>query len=249
MLCVLSPAKTLDFDITSHSIKSEIIFKKECLQLITTMKKQSIEDISGLMKVSEKIATLNYQRYQKYSKNFEEPQAKTAIKVFKGDVYIGLDSQSLNNDDLIFSQSSIRILSGLYGLIKPLDLIQAYRLEMGISLKHKETNNLYQFWGDKITKAINNEESEYLINLASNEYFKSIKQKDLKAKLINIHFKDTKNGKLKVISFFAKKARGMMARYIVQEKISDPSHLKDFISGDYKFDSNLSSESDFVFTR
>ncbi|MCJ8346729.1 peroxide stress protein YaaA [bacterium] len=253
MLCVLSPAKTLDYEIESHSINSEIIFKKECLALTRTMKKQSIEDIRGLMGVSENIASLNHDRYKIFSKTFEEPHAKTAIKVFKGDVYIGLDSASFNEDDLQFSQNNLRILSGLYGLIKPLDLIQPYRLEMGISLKHLDYNNLYQFWDKKITNALNKEfkeeENPCLINLASNEYFKSIQKKSLKARIINIHFKDTKNGVLKVISFYAKKARGMMARYIVLERVKRPEDLKDFTSGGYAFNEELSAENDWVFTR
>lgn len=253
MICVISPSKALDFDRESYKNTSELNFKKECLELSRTMKKQSIEDIKGLMKVSENIATLNHNRYQEFSKDFVEPQAKTAIKVFKGEVYNGLDALTLSDEDLEFSQSKVRILSGLYGLIKPLDLIQPYRLEMGIALKHKSFKNLYEFWGNKITKSLNKElktqDQPCLINLASKEYFKSIKTKELNARLININFKDSKNGAYKVIAIYAKKARGLMARYIVQEKIQAPEHLKDFTLGGYQYNDSLSSENDWVFTR
>ncbi|MCO4781361.1 MAG: peroxide stress protein YaaA [Candidatus Cloacimonetes bacterium] len=253
MICVISPSKALDFERPSYDKNTELTFKSECLQLSKTMKKQSVEDIRGLMKVSENIATLNHQRYQDFSKDFVEPQAKTAIRVFKGEVYNGLDALSFSDEELEFSQSKVRILSGLYGLVKPLDLIQAYRLEMGIPLKHKSYTNLYEFWGNKITKALNKDlkEQEHpcLINLASKEYFKSIKVKELNAPLINVNFKDNKNGVYKIIAIYAKKARGMMARYIVQEKIQNPEHLKDFTLGGYQYNKDLSTESDWVFTR
>lgn len=253
MICVISPSKALDFDRTSYKTSSNLNFKTECLELSKTMKQQSVEDIQGLMKVSENIATLNYNRYQEFSSNFIEPHAKTAIRVFKGEVYNGLDALSFSDEDMEFSQSKIRILSGLYGVIKPLDLIQAYRLEMGIPLKHKSFKNLYEFWGNKITDSLNDEfkkqEQPCLINLASKEYFKSIKVKNLNARLININFKDTKNGVFKVIAIYAKKARGLMARYIVQEKIQNPEHLKDFTLGGYHFNAELSTENDWIFTR
>jgi cytoplasmic iron level regulating protein YaaA (DUF328/UPF0246 family) len=253
MICVISPSKALDFERSSFKNKTELAFKSESIELIKTMKKQSIEDIRGLMKVSENIATLNHQRYKDFSNDFAEPQSKTAIKVFKGEVYNGLDALSFSDADLEFSQSKVRILSGLYGLVKPLDLIQPYRLEMGIHLKHKSFKNLYEFWGNKITQSLNSElvkqDHPCLINLASKEYFKSVKVKNLKARLININFKDSKNGVYKVIAIYAKKARGMMARYIVQEKIQDPNHLKDFTLGGYQFNADLSQENDWVFTR
>jgi len=205
------------------------------------------------MGISPKLAQLNFERFINWQLPFSTDNAKQALLAFKGDVYTGLDAYSLNEDELQTAQNDLRILSGLYGVLKPLDLIQAYRLEMGKKLQTKKGNNLYEFWGDKITKEINKsliaKNDKYLINLASNEYFKAVVKKKVKAEIITPVFKDFKNGQYKVISFFAKKARGLMTRFIIQNKITDPEHLKAFNSEGYNFNPQLSKNTELVFTR
>ena len=201
------------------------------------------------MNVSATIAELNTDRFNKWSLPFSLENAKPAIHAFKGDVYTGMDASSLTEDELNFAQESLSILSGLYGLLRPLDLMQAYRLEMGTKFATKRGKNLYVFWGDKITEEINAREKDTLLNLASNEYFKAVNKKTLRANLITPVFKDEKNGVLKVISFFAKKARGMMARYIIQNHITNVEEIKNFNLGGYAFNQSLSTDKEWVFTR
>ena len=221
--------------------------------MVNNLKKHSPKQISDLMKISDNLGTLNANRYNNWSLPFNEGNAKQAAFAFHGDVYQGLKIDSFSQDDLYYAQDHFRILSGLYGLLRPLDLIQAYRLEMGTSINNKRGKNLYDFWNSSITKHLNKElefsKSQYLLNLASNEYFKVIQPQNLNATIITPIFKDWKNGQYKVISFFAKKARGMMASYQLKNKIRNPEELKNFDSGGYIFNDNMSKEYQLVFTR
>ena len=254
MLIVISPAKTLDFDTpTTSNIHSDAEFTKDSAQLIKVLRKLKVDDISDLMGISPKLAQLNFERFHEWHLPFNEDNAKQALLAFKGDVYTGIDAATFSDKDLERSQTDLRILSGLYGVLKPMDLIQAYRLEMGKKLENRRGDNLYQFWGEKITKSINQtlkeNDHKHLINLASNEYFKSIKNKKIKAEIITPGFKDLKNGEYKMISFFAKKARGLMTRFIIQNEITDPEDLKAFDLDGYIYNSNLSKENAPIFTR
>lgn len=253
MLLLISPAKTLDFEPTGLKQKTKPRFLKESQALVDVLKKKSPNDIKKLMKVSDKIATLNVDRYQNFKTPFNLKNAKQAMYAFRGDVYTGLDADSFNEKEIAFAQDHLRILSGLYGLLKPLDLMQPYRLEMGTKLSNGHGKNLYEFWDDKITKVINKDlkatGSKAIINLASNEYFKSVNAKELKGDLYNIAFKEEKNGQFKIVAFFAKKARGMMCHYIIKNKIKNPKHLIGFDYDNYVFNEDLSSERELVFTR
>lgn len=233
---------------SDHKI-SEFPFGKEATLLIKDLKKLKSIEVQSLMNVSATIAELNTDRFNKWSLPFSLENAKPAIHAFKGDVYTGMDASSLTEDELNFAQESLSILSGLYGLLRPFDLMQAYRLEMGTKFATKRGKNLYEFWGDKITEEINTREKDTLLNLASNEYFKAVNKKTLRANLITPVFKDEKNGVLKVISFFAKKARGMMARYIIQNHITNVEEIKNFNLGGYAFNQSLSTDKEWVFTR
>lgn len=254
MLIVISPAKTLDFKspVTSD-IYSEASFLKDSKQLIRELRKLKVDEISNLMGISSKLAQLNFERFHEWNVPFTIENSKQALLAFKGDVYTGIDAETFSKDDFERSQSDLRILSGLYGVLSPMDLIQAYRLEMGKKIKTKKGENLYQFWGEKITKSINkslkDNQHDHLINLASNEYFKSINKKKIKAKIITPAFKDLKNGEYKMISFFAKKARGLMTRFIIQNKITDPEELKAFDFEGYMYNPALSKDDSPVFTR
>ena len=233
---------------SDHKI-SEFPFGKEATLLIKDLKKLKSIEVQSLMNVSATIAELNTDRFNKWSLPFSLENAKPAIHAFKGDVYTGMDASSLTEDELNFAQESLSILSGLYGLLRPFDLMQAYRLEMGTKFATKREKNLYEFWGDKITEEINTREKDTLLNLASNEYFKAVNKKTLRANLITPVFKDEKKGVLKVISFFAKKARGMMARYIIQNHITNVEEIKNFNLGGYAFNQSLSTDKEWVFTR
>lgn len=224
-------------------------FEKESAALIKELKKLKTTDIQNLMKVSPKIAELNAERFNKWKLPFSADNAKAAVFAFKGDVYTGLEAETFNEEQLLFAQEKLSMLSGLYGLLRPLDLMQAYRLEMGTKFANKKGKNLYEFWGTKITQEINRRETDVLINLASNEYFKAVDKKTLKAEIITPIFKDEKNGVLKVISFFAKKARGMMAKFIIQNHISNVEDIKNFNLGGYAFSEALSTDKEWVFTR
>ncbi len=252
MKIVVSPAKSLDFE--NKAVTSEFtqgIFLPEAEKLNSVLKKKSAKVLSKLMSISPNLGQLNFERNQSWSLPFDIENAKQAVYAFKGDVYIGLDMATLPVNKLGQLQDKLRILSGQYGVLKPLDLMQPYRLEMGTKLKVGRKENLYQFWGDSVTNTLNDEmvNDEIFINLASNEYFKVVKPKLLKAPVITPVFKDYKNGNLKIISFFAKKARGMMVRYIVDNNIETVEDLKGFNTEGYAFDSNLSTELELVFTR
>lgn len=254
MIVVISPAKTLDFEtppLTTHHSQPD--FLKQSNQLIKELRRLNPAKVSELMKISDNLGTLNYGRFQDWQLPFSPENAKQAVLAFKGDVYTGLDADNLSEEDLNFAQQHLRILSGLYGLLRPLDLIQPYRLEMGTPFENKKGKNLYEFWDNTITKAMNTalagEGSAILINLASNEYFKSIKTKSLKARIITPVFKDLKGDQYKIISFFAKKARGMMTRYIVENRLQDPVDLQKFDVDGYRFAASMSSDDEWVFIR
>jgi cytoplasmic iron level regulating protein YaaA (DUF328/UPF0246 family) len=252
MKIVISPAKSLNFDKALPTANfSEALFLKESRLVHKALKQKTPNELSGLMDISEKLANLNWQRNQDWKTPFNTENARPAIFTFDGDVYTGLDAYSIPRDKLETLQDNLRILSGLYGILKPLDLIQAYRLEMGTKLAIGESDNLYQFWKTTLTKALNKEleKNELFINLASNEYFSVIDVKKLKVPVITPEFKDYKNGKLKIISFFAKKARGMMVRYIIDTNAKTIDDLKGFNYEGYQFDANLSEENHLVFTR
>jgi len=250
MHLLISPAKTLSMDSTNVVANYSLPpFQKQSKELVSHLKKLKATDLQNLMSVSAKIAELNANRFESWAIPFDLSNAKQAIFAFKGDVYTGLDADTLSEAEIEFTQSKVSILSGLYGLLKPLDLMQAYRLEMGTKLATKKGKNLYEFWGTKITGELNTREQDLIVNLASNEYFKAVDKKTLKATVITPVFKDEKNGVLKVISFFAKKARGMMVRFMVQNRISDVNELKNFNSGGYGYSETLSTDKEWVFTR
>ena len=254
MLIVVSPAKTLDYEsplATEKFTQPDLVsYSKE---LIEVCRKLTPADVSSLMKVSDKIADLNVGRFQEWSETFTTDNARQAILAFKGDVYTGLEAETLSDADFDYAQDHLRMLSGLYGLLKPLDLMQPYRLEMGTKLANEEGTNLYQFWGnvitDKLNEAIAAQGDNVLINLASNEYFKAVKPKNLDAQVITPIFKDCKNGQYKVISFYAKKARGMMARYIIENRIESVADLTKFDVAGYYFVEEESTPTDLVFKR
>ncbi len=254
MLLVLSPAKTLDFESPAKTeLFNQPVFLDESEELIGQLKVLEPSDISSLMSVSEKLATLNSNRFLEWQRPFTPENSKQALLAFNGDVYEGLAAETLSEADLAWANQHLRILSGLYGLLKPLDLIQPYRLEMGTRFSNLRGKNLYEFWGSKITEKLNQEiveqKSPVLVNLASNEYFKAVKPKLLNGEVITPVFKDWKNGKYKVISFYAKKARGLMAAYIIKNQIESPEQLKEFDSAGYAFSAEESSHKEWVFLR
>ncbi len=254
MLAVISPAKTLDYDtppVTDRWTMPDFLGHSQ--QLIDRLRDFSAIDLAELMKLSMKLAELNFERYRDWHKDFTPENAKPAALAMKGDVYTGLDAEAFDEGDFEFAQRHLRILSGLYGVLRPLDLMQPYRLEMGTKLATERGKDLYAFWGDIITDELNRlleeQGDEVLINLASNEYFKSVRPKRLQARIIVPQFKDYKNGQYKMISFYAKKARGMMCRFMIKERIDEPEGLKDFGYDGYRFAPDLSGEDEWVFTR
>jgi len=251
LLIVISPAKTLDFETAPSTEKcSQPRFLPQSQQLINELKDLSTADIATLMKLSDKLAALNMARFQIWQKPFNLENAKQALLAFKGDVYTGLDADTLDIAGLDFAQQHLRILSGLYGVLKPLDLMQAYRLEMGTKFANVKGKDLYQFWGSQLRESIESELKDgALINLASNEYFKAVEAKKLKARIITPVFKDWKNGQYKIISFYAKKARGLMSRYIIDHRINDPENIKGFDSEGYRFSPKMSQADEWVFLR
>jgi uncharacterized protein len=254
MLIVISPAKSLDFETPSIvEQKSSVQFKNEVQELIAQLKELGHQDIANLMGVSDALAKLNYERFQKFAKTYSDKNSKTALLAFQGDVYQGMEASQFSEAEFNYAQEHLRILSGLYGILRPLDRMQAYRLEMGTKFQNTGGKNLYEFWGDKITVNINKElkktNSEYLVNLASNEYFKSIKKKDIKLPIITPQFKDQKNGEYKMISFFAKKARGAMTAYLIKNEVKSIDDLMKFEWDGYSFNQELSTELEPVFTR
>ena len=253
MIAILSPAKSLDYEKPGFKSKTTPVFKKRTADLISILKKKKVKDLKELMHISEKLAQLNYDRYQAFSDSYNKSNSRSSISAFVGDVYVGFDAASLNQEDIEFANDRVRILSGLYGILRPLDKMQPYRLEMGTKLKNKEGANLYEFWNEDVTNQLNKEfkkvKNKYLINLASNEYFKVIKKNKLNANIINIGFKEYRGDELKFVSFNAKKARGIMAKYIVENRVENHQDLKGFDMDGYRYDENLSTDHDFLFIR
>ncbi|WP_415720167.1 peroxide stress protein YaaA [Photobacterium ganghwense] len=254
MLIVVSPAKTLDYDAplaTQTYTQPELT--EHSAELIEVCRELTPAQIASLMKVSDKIAGLNAARFAEWQPEFTTDNARQAILAFKGDVYTGLEAETLDEDGFAYAQQHLRMLSGLYGLLRPLDLMQPYRLEMGTKLENPRGANLYQFWGDIITDKLNAalaaQGDDVLVNLASNEYFKAVKPKKIAGKIITPVFKDCKNGTYKVISFYAKKARGMMARYILDHKVDSVEGLKAFDTAGYYFVPAESTATELVFKR
>ena len=253
MKTLISPSKTLNFDTdTNCDFNTNCRLIDHTNELHKILINFSKSDLKELMSVSDKIAELNYKRF----KNWEDPSisnsSKQAIFAFKGDVYSGLDADSISENKFDFLQNNLRIISGFYGLIRPFDKILPYRLEMGTKLENPKGKNLYQFWGDNITDLLNQdleEKNNYVINLASDEYFKSIVTKKLHNKIVTPQFKELKNGSYKTIAIYAKKARGLMSRFIIDNEIQNPNNLKNFNNEGYSFDSNLSDDFNYIFTR
>ncbi|MGP9566734.1 peroxide stress protein YaaA [Halomonas sp. AOP5-B2-8] len=254
MLSVISPAKTLDFETPSTTDDvTQPSFLSHSQPLIDILHDYSPQQISELMGISDKLAGLNAARFKEWQPPFTLSNAKPAAQAFQGDVYTGLQAELFSDSDNRYAQSHLRILSGLYGLLRPLDLIQAYRLEMGTKLANRAGSDLYAYWQPILTpaldEAISESGSNVLVNLASNEYFKAVDTKKLNARIITPVFKDEKNGTFKIISFYAKKARGLMSAWLIKEQINDPDRLQDFTVAGYRFNAASSQGDTFVFTR
>lgn len=252
MIIVLSPAKKLDFDTTAPVNEfTNLKDIEKSTELIKELRKCKPKEISELMKLSPELTELNVARYKQFKTPFTLKNAKQAMFAFKGDTYVGLDADTLKESDINYAQKHLRILSGLYGLVSPLDLVQPYRLEMGTKFPCNGKKNLYEFWRETITSQLNEvlKNQKVLINCASNEYFKAVDKKKLQAKIITPEFREKKGDDYKMISFFAKKARGMMARYIIQNKVESPKGILDFDLDGYKYNKILSTELSPVFTR
>ncbi|MCY4154627.1 MAG: peroxide stress protein YaaA [Gammaproteobacteria bacterium] len=254
MLTVISPAKTLDFETPPVAPAFTLPdFLDDSSELIDALRAFEPYQLSDLMGISPKLAELNSNRYHNWALPFTADNAKQAVLAFKGDVYTGLDADNLTPDDLAFAQQHLRILSGLYGVLKPLDLMQPYRLEMGTKLQNRRGKDLYAFWDDRINQALSRElagqECPALVNLASNEYFKSVRANKLAARIVTPVFKEERDGQFKLISFFAKKARGLMSRYIIRNRLSDPEAINGFNLEGYCYNGALSTPDSPVFTR
>lgn len=254
MLTIISPAKTLDMETpVPHSLSSFPDHLAKSQKLASAVQKLSLGQLSKLMGISNNLAQLNKERYSRWHTPYTKEEAKQAVFAFRGEVYTGLDIDTFEEEDINYTQNHLRILSGLYGILRPMDLILAYRLEMGTKLKVDKLDNLYSFWGSLITDSIQEElkaqNASTLINLASNEYYKSIDKKRLKARIITPVFKDYHNGLYKIITFYAKKARGLMCRYIMKNRISEAEELKHFDLEGYYYSDPLSNDKQFVFTR
>ena len=254
MLLVISPAKNLDFDSSHPPCKhSQCAFLDKAEYLVNELSAMSPQQISKLMGISDKLGTLNYDRYQSWQRPFKKSNARPAMFAFNGDVYQGLEAASFSEEDLNFAQQHLRILSGLYGILRPLDLMQPYRLEMGTKLANERGANLYDYWQDvlaaQINKQLKKNQSRTLVNLASNEYFKAIDKNQLDAEIITPVFKEKRNGQYKIISFSAKKARGLMAAYIIKNQLLEPKKMQKFAAEGYEFNAKLSDDNHWVFTR
>lgn len=253
MLLVVSPAKKLDYETplpTKHY--TQPLFLDDAMELIDQLKPLEPHQVSNLMGISEKLGQLNAERYQQWQIPFTPDNARQALLAFKGDVYEGMNAYEFGKGDFEFAQDHLRILSGLYGALRPLDLMQPYRLEMGTKFENRRGKDLYTFWGDRITEHLNEvleEDDGVLMNLASNEYFKSVNKRRLNARVITPQFRDWRNGRFKMISFYAKKARGMMAGYIIRHRITDPEQAKKFDVEGYAYNADLSEGDNWVFTR
>lgn len=244
MIALLSPAKSLDIEKDKYpDLHTEHAFPKETMQLVRILKKMNVEEIRELMSISEKLGTENVARYKQFHKDYPDDLSAAAIYAFRGDVYQGFDADTANKNDIKYAQKHIRILSGLYGILRPMDKMQAYRLEMGTKLDNKKGKNLYEFWGDKISKQLNKDleelKSDTIINLASNEYFKAVDKKKIKAHIIDVDFREDRDGKLKFVSFNAKKARGYMARFLVDHRIKTAEGLTAFNTDGYSYSGGL----------
>lgn len=252
MKLVLSPAKSLDYETKLPTTKTtEACFLAEAERINTLLKKKSPKQLSKLMHISDNLGELNYERNQEWQLPFTKDNARQAVYAFKGDVYRGMDAYTIPKEKIEKLQDTVRIISGLYGLLKPLDLIQPYRLEMGTKFPVGKNKNLYEFWQKKVTQALNDElkDDEIFLNLASNEYFKAIDKKALKVPVIDINFKDFKNGQYKTIAIYAKIARGLMTRFIIDTDAKTLNDIKKFDYEGYAYDDNLSSDKELVFTR
>ena len=253
MLVLLSPAKTLDFEPWTAGACTKPLLLRESKQLVDELRKYSKTQLAKLMNLSDKLADLNYQRFRDFRLPFNKSNAKPALLAFTGDVYKGIEAKKYKKSDFNFAQKHLRILSGLYGVLRPLDLIQPYRLEMGTKLKNPHGSNLYEFWGDKITEVLARDiiQKRYdtVVNLASQEYYKSIQPEDLDARIITPQFKEKKGSSYRTVALFAKQARGLMANYIVERRIKDPKELVKFRSEGYRYHKSLSSDNDLVFVR
>ncbi|TVT35636.1 peroxide stress protein YaaA [Marinobacter vinifirmus] len=253
MLMIISPAKTLDYESPlATETYTQPDYLDDACELIDQLKDLEPHQVSNLMSISDKLGQLNAERFRTWHTPFTPDNARQAILAFKGDVYTGLDAESFSEDDFAFAQQHLRMLSGLYGLLKPLDLMQPYRLEMGTKFENKRGKDLYAFWGSKLTKALNEllaADDKVLVNLASNEYFKSVQKKDIDGRLVTPQFKDWKNGQYKMISFYAKKARGLMCRYAIQNRIIQADDLKGFNLEGYYFSEEQSDNNNWVFLR
>jgi cytoplasmic iron level regulating protein YaaA (DUF328/UPF0246 family) len=254
MLFLLSPAKTLDFERTLPSVEmTEPVFKKYSSELISLLKTKTHKEISELMSLSDNLSALNLERYKNWTPKFTVKNSRPALLAFNGDVYEGLDAYSLSTKNLKWAQDHLAILSGLYGVLRPLDKMQPYRLEMGTNLENERGNNLYKFWDNTISEYLNtrlaNEKNPIIVNLASQEYFKSIQLKTLNAKVIECVFEQEKSGKFKVISFLAKRARGLMARFAIENQIKSPEALQKFNSEGYSFQESLSTPDRLLFRK
>jgi cytoplasmic iron level regulating protein YaaA (DUF328/UPF0246 family) len=254
MISLLSPAKSLDYEspcLTERSTQPRL--KSDIATLIEQLKSLSFEEVGSLMNISDKLALLNHERFQSFASSFSKKNSRQAILAFTGDVYQGMNISEWSAGDFTTAQENVRILSGLYGVLRPLDLMQPYRLEMGTSLVNARGKNLYQFWGDRITGLLNKDleksNSNVVVNLASNEYFSAVIPSGLNGQLISPVFKDEKKGKYKIISFYAKKARGMMADYIVKNKLKESEGLREFSTGGYAYDAKSSTVDKPVFLR
>ncbi len=253
MILVISPSKTLDFSGKSKGEHTIPDFLENSIELLKVLCKLTVSEIAELMDLSEKLAVLNYRRYHDFSIPFTLENSRQAIYAFKGDVYEGLDAEAFTQEDIKYAQLHLRIISGLYGLLRPLDLIQPYRLEMGIKLSNQNYKNLYEYWGNKITVKLNEllktGGKNLLVNLASTEYFKVLNPQLFNARLVTPVFKERKNREYKVIPIFAKKARGFMASYIIKHRVENSDDIKQFREDGYGFNLNLSTETELVFTR
>ena len=254
MLFLLSPAKSLDFDPPAGDVPhSQPLFVPQAQELIDILKQKSPQEIASLMSLSDSLAGLNVARYQAWSPRFTHKNAKQAVLAFNGDVYDGLNAKTLTPDDLAWAQDHLCILSGLYGVLRPLDYMQPYRLEMGTRLANPRGKDLYQFWGRQISDYLNTrlqrDTTPVIINLASQEYFKAVDKKALKARVVDCVFEDFKDGQYKIISFYAKRARGLMARFAATQRLSLPEQLKGFDLDGYAFDSSVSKTERLVFRR
>lgn len=254
MLLVISPAKNLDYESPVNTKQMSMPdFLDGSQQLINDLKKLAPQDVSKLMGISDKLGVLNYDRFQQWSTPFTRENARPAVLAFNGDVYAGLNASNFKADDYKFAQKHLRILSGLYGLLRPMDLMQPYRLEMGTRFATEKGKDLYEFWGESITKALNQQlkslKSDVLVNLASNEYFKAVKPTLLNARVVTPVFKDWKGDKYKIISFYAKKARGLMCAFAIKNRTTQVDDLKGFDSEGYQYNEAMSSANEMVFTR